>query len=49
MLIWNVRQSELKKRIAEPELEQERQRVKAYLADNRVFGVDMNPIAVETG
>lgn len=41
------RQTELKKRIPEPDLEQERQKVKAYLADNRVFGVDMNPIAVE--
>ncbi len=41
------RQAELKKRIPEPDLEQERQKVKAYLADNRVFGVDMNPIAVE--
>ena len=41
------RQAELKKRIPEPDLQQERQKVKAYLADNRVFGVDMNPIAVE--
>jgi hypothetical protein len=41
------RQTELKKRIPEQEVEQERQKVKAYLADNRVFGVDMNPIAVE--
>ena len=41
------RQAELKRRIPEPEVQQERQKVKAYLADNRVFGVDMNSIAVE--
>ncbi len=41
------RQAELKKRIPEQEFERERQKVKAYLADNRVFGVDMNPVAVE--
>jgi hypothetical protein len=29
------------------ELEREKQKVKAWLADNRVFGVDLNPVAVE--
>jgi hypothetical protein len=41
------KQNELKRRIPESNLEQERQRVKAFLADNRVFGVDQNPVAVE--
>lgn len=27
--------------------DQERQKIKAFLADNRVFGVDLNPIAIE--
>jgi len=29
------------------DLEREKQKVKAWLADNRVFGVDLNPVAVE--
>jgi type I restriction-modification system DNA methylase subunit len=29
------------------EIEREKQRVKAWMADNRVFGVDLNPVAVE--
>jgi hypothetical protein len=41
------KQSETKRRIPENELEQERQKVKAYLADNRVFGVDKNDVAIE--
>jgi hypothetical protein len=41
------KQAELKRRIPEGDLEQERQKVKAFLADNRVFGVDQNPVAVE--
>ena len=41
------KQAELKRHIPESELEQERQKVKAFLADNRVFGVDRNPVAVE--
>ena len=41
------KQAELKRRIPESDLEQERQKVKAFLADNRVFGVDQNPVAVE--
>ena len=41
------KQAELKRRIPENEVEQKRQEVKAFLADNRVFGVDRNPVAVE--
>jgi hypothetical protein len=41
------KQAETKRRIPEGELEQERQKVKAFLADNRVFGVDRNPVAIE--
>jgi type I restriction-modification system DNA methylase subunit len=41
------KQDELGRHIPEKELEAARQRVKAYLADNRVFGVDRNPVAVE--
>lgn len=41
------KQSELGRRIPEKELDATRQRVKAYLADNQVFGVDRNPVAVE--
>jgi hypothetical protein len=29
------------------DIEREKQKVKAWLADNRVFGVDLNPVAVE--
>jgi hypothetical protein len=41
------KQTEAKRRISENEMEQERQKVKAFLADNRVFGVDKNPVAIE--
>lgn len=41
------KQAELGKRLPEKEIEPARQRVKAYLADNQVFGVDLNPVAVE--
>ena len=41
------KQADLDRRIPEGDLEQERQKVKAFLADNRVFGVDRNPVAVE--
>jgi len=41
------KQAELGRRIPEKELDGARQRVKAYLADNQVFGVDRNPVAVE--
>jgi len=35
------------KRIPQDEYTQELQRVKMYIADNNVFGVDLNPVAVE--
>jgi hypothetical protein len=41
------KQTELGRRIPEKDLEGVRQRVKAYLADNQVFGVDRNSVAVE--
>ncbi|HEY6342765.1 MAG TPA: hypothetical protein VIY49_14840 [Bryobacteraceae bacterium] len=41
------KQAELSRRIPEKDFEAARQRVKAYLADNRVFGVDKNPVAKE--
>jgi len=34
-------------RIPQHQYPQERQKVKMYLADNNVFGVDLNPVAVE--
>lgn len=33
--------------IVHGDIEREKQKVKAWLADNRVFGVDLNPVAVE--
>ena len=41
------KQSELGERIAHDEYAYERQKVKMYIADNNVFGVDLNPVAVE--
>jgi hypothetical protein len=41
------KQRELGERIAHDEYTHERQKVKMYLADNNVFGVDLNPVAVE--
>jgi hypothetical protein len=41
------KQAELDLFLPEAELERECQKVKAYLADNRVFGVDLNPVAIE--
>ncbi len=40
-------QSALDQRIPQNEYLREKQKVKMYLADNNVFGVDLNPIAVE--
>ena len=40
-------QSALGKRIPQSEYAGEKQRVKMYLADHNVFGVDLNPVAVE--
>lgn len=42
-----LKQKETGKTIGHDEYEREKQRVKMRLADNNVFGVDLNPIAVE--
>lgn len=44
-----LKQSELKRRIPHERYSLERQKVRAYLADRNVFGVDLNPVAVELG
>jgi hypothetical protein len=41
------KQAELKKRIPHDEYPQELQRVRMFIADRNVFGVDLNPVAVE--
>jgi hypothetical protein len=41
------KQAELKKRIPHDDYPQEMQKVRMYLADRNVFGVDLNPVAVE--
>ncbi len=41
------KQQELKKRIPHDDYPQELQKVRMYLADRNVFGVDLNPVAVE--
>lgn len=40
-------QNALDERIAQQDYQQELQKVKMYLADNCVFGIDLNPVAVE--
>jgi hypothetical protein len=45
----DLKQTELKRRIPHDRYALERQKVRAYLADRNVFGVDLNPIAVELG
>lgn len=42
-----ARQKELEERIPHDQYLPELQRVRMYLADNNVFGVDLNPVAVE--
>jgi len=46
-LYLEMKQKETGIEIAHEEIEQEKQRVKMFLADNNVFGVDLNPVAVE--
>lgn len=41
------KQAELKRRISHDDYPRELQRVRMYIADRNVFGVDLNPIAVE--
>lgn len=43
------RQDELNKKIAPNDYREQLQRVKAHLATNHVYGVDLNPTAVELG
>ena len=41
------KQAELGQRIAQADYAAEKQRVKMFMADNNVFGIDLNPTAVE--
>ncbi|MEE4359125.1 MAG: hypothetical protein V2I97_21835, partial [Desulfococcaceae bacterium] len=43
----NVKQKETGQTISHEDYPKELQKVKMYLADNNVFGVDLNPVAVE--
>lgn len=43
----DLKQDELNKRIPHDEYLQEKQKVKMFLADRNVFGIDLNPVAVE--
>ncbi len=43
----SLKQKELGRTISHEDYTRERQKVKMYLADNNVFGVDLNPVAVE--
>lgn len=45
----NYRQKELNKRVAPDLFKEELQKVKAYIATNNVYGVDLNPTAIELG
>ncbi|NJO59055.1 MAG: hypothetical protein HC836_12185 [Richelia sp. RM2_1_2] len=42
-----LKQEELNKRIPHDDYLQEKQKVKMFLADRNVFGIDLNPVAVE--
>jgi len=41
------KQKELGQTLSVDEYSQEKQKVKTYIADNNVFGIDLNPVAVE--
>ena len=45
----NFRQKEVKKKISPEKYREELQRVKAYIATNNTYGVDLNPTAIELG
>lgn len=45
----DARQQELGKRVPPGEYQEELQKVKAWIATNNVYGVDLNPTAVELG
>lgn len=44
-----LKQAEVEQRIPHDSYAYERQKVRAFLADRNVFGVDLNPVAVELG
>ncbi|MAN65878.1 N-6 DNA methylase [Hyphomonas sp. UBA5107] len=48
-LYLDRKQQETDERIPQEDYFEERQRVRAYIADRNCFGVDLNPIAVELG
>lgn len=43
----DLKRKETHRDIQHDQIEREKQKVKAWMADNRVFGVDLNPVAVE--
>ncbi|WOD39895.1 Eco57I restriction-modification methylase domain-containing protein [Nodosilinea sp. E11] len=43
----DLKQTELDQRIPHDDFLQEKQKVKMYIADRSVFGIDLNPVAVE--
>lgn len=45
----NYRQKELKQKISPEKFREELQKVKAYIATNNAYGVDLNPTAIELG
>lgn len=45
----NFRQKEVKKKISPEKYREELQRVKAFIAMNNTYGVDLNPTAIELG
>lgn len=45
----NYRQKELKQKISPEKFREELQKVKAYIAINNTYGVDLNPTAIELG
>lgn len=45
----NYRQEELKQKVSPDKYKEELQKIKAYIALNNVYGVDLNPTAVELG
>lgn len=45
----SYRQEELKKKVAPDKYREELQKIKAFIALNNVYGVDLNPTAVELG
>lgn len=45
----NYRQNELNKKVAPDHYKEELQKVKAFIATNNTYGVDLNPTAIELG